>query len=100
MSSFEDWYETYTDNWSYSYKMELHRIVEAAYSAGVAAERERTQPYIYQLEPAWLQLTRGNLIDGGMKVEQARIHAQAMLDDAKHKILAAAIRNEADSGGT
>ena len=75
-------------------------MARAAYSAGVAAERERTQPYIYQLEQAWLQITRGNLIDGGMQVEQARIHAQPMLDDAKHKILAAAIRGEVDSGTT
>ena len=66
------------------------------YSDGAQAERERLQPYIDQLEQAWLQLTRGNLIDGGMKVEQARIHAQARLDEAKHKILSSAIRGQKD----
>ena len=64
------------------------------YSDGVEEERERLQPYIDQLEQAWLQLTRGNLIDGGMKVEQARIYAQARLDEAKHKILSSAIRGQ------
>ncbi len=35
-----------------------------------------------------------NLIDGGMKVEQARMHAQARLDEAKHRTLSSAIRGQ------
>lgn len=39
--------------------------------------------WIDKLEAAWLQKKRGELIDSGMKVEQARIHAQTQLAQAK-----------------
>lgn len=35
------------------------------------------------LEKAWLQEKRGKLIDSGMKIEQARIHAETQLAQAK-----------------
>lgn len=94
MSGFAEWLEIANrDENSMVYRCERSAL-EEAYNAGLVIERERLQPYIKQLEQSWLALTSGKLQNEGMKVDQARIHAQARLAEAKQQILA-----DATNGG-
>ena len=48
---------------------------------------DKTIQWAEMLEHAWLQRTKGELIDGDMKmkVQQARIYAETILQNAKNK---------------
>jgi len=56
----------------------LHGIIN-----GYELDILQLSQWINQLEDAWLQLKRGQLIDGGMKIKQAHIHCRAQLASAK-----------------
>lgn len=47
------------------------------------------------LEKEWLTREQWRLFDGGMRVEQARIHAEAQLNQARAATLAAGMKTEA-----
>lgn len=62
------------------------------------SELEALQLWCNQLEQAWLQIRRGALIDSGMKIDQARIHAITELNDAKTRHYRDMLKAREDKG--
>lgn len=58
-------------------------------------EREALRLWAEAMEKDWLTREQWRLVDGGMRVEQARIHAETQLNQAKVATIAAGMKSEA-----